>query len=152
MSLLIQYCCIPLYFCFSIIFSPSLIHCHAPHWCDLPHNTGEPSWLLTLALIVLYTTFTITSLVYQMDRWPADLVATFPFLGTSHTVSFILIPFPAYQFHTTLHDGSNQLPNLPCHRPTGHKLLHHVVRESGDLLPFHQRWALHSISQCLICI
>ena len=48
-------------------------------------------------------------------------------------ISFILIPFAPYQFHTVLHGGSCQLPDVPCHGPTGHKPLHHAVR---DLLLF----------------
>ena len=45
-ALLIWYCHILLYFCFSITFSTLLIHHHAPHQCSLPH---KPLWLLAFA-------------------------------------------------------------------------------------------------------
>ena len=38
------------------------------------------------------------SIAYRMDRWPTDLTETFLFLGRSHTISFILIPFALYCF------------------------------------------------------
>ena len=146
MSLLIWYCHIPHYFCFSTISFPSLIHHHAPCQHDLPHDTCEPLQLLMHGTCLHWTLYHLhywTSFVYQMDRWPMDLAVTFPFLGTSCTISFILIPFPPYRFHTVLCNSSWQLPNVPCHGLTSHEPLCHVVR---DLLLFFCRWALRSIS------
>ena len=145
-SLLIWYCHIPHYFCFSTISFPSLIHHHAPCQHDLPHDTCEPLQLLMHGTCLHWTLYHLhywTSFVYQMDRWPMDLAVTFPFLGTSCTISFILIPFPPYHFHTVLCNSSWQSPNVPCHGLTSHEPLCHVVR---DLLLVHLRWALCSIS------
>ena len=68
-----------------------------------------------------------------------DLIAAFPFLGMSHAVSFMLIPFASYQFCTVLCDSSGWLLDLPCCGLTSHKSLCHVVSELGELLLFHCR-------------
>ena len=58
----------------------------------------------------------MTVFTYLMDRWLTDLIAAFPFLS---------------------------LPDVPYCGPTGHKSLHHAVR---DLLLFHLGWGLCLIS------
>ena len=76
MSLLIQYCYIPHYFCFSFVSFLLLIHCHASHWHDLCmslHNHLHVMlafvWPITscfigLALCVWWTDELWTSLIY----------------------------------------------------------------------------------------
>ena len=96
MSLWSHYFVIPLYFCLSIIFPPSLIHRHAPCWHDLPCNMHKPSWSLAPDAHLYYTLYHLcyqTGFAYQMDRWPMDCTVKFLFLGTSCVVSFIFESF-----------------------------------------------------------
>ena len=79
--------CIPLYFCFSIILSPSLIHHHAPHWCHLPCDMCEPSWLLVHDTHLHWTHYQSLhwpGFMYLMDIWPMIYIAAFPYLVTQH--------------------------------------------------------------------
>ena len=136
--LLHWYCHIPLYFCFSIIFSTLLIHHHTPHWHNLPCDTCEPLWPLRHDAHPHWTLYHLhhqPGIAYQMDRWPTDLTATFPFLGRSHAVSLMLIPVAHYQFCTTLCDISD-------HRLTSHKSLHHMVSESEGFVVISPQMSL----------
>ena len=109
MRLFIWYSPIPSYFCLFIIFLPPLSLCHAPHWCNLLHDSCE------------------------LSQPPS----TIPY--THHTIS----PAPCFRFgiwlmdHTVLFpiSSSFQLPDAPCHGPTGHKPLRHVVRALSPVSP-----------------
>ena len=135
MSLLTWCGHIPSHCLLSITFSLSQIHHHVTCLCNSLYNTCEPLWPLvhnTHPHWFYYQLHHQTGFVYGMYRWPIDLTVTFPSLdGSLCCFSDDISLFLLYWSHTMVHNSSGQLPNSPCHGPTGCKSLHHTVSESG---------------------
>ena len=123
---------------YHFLFITDTLPCNTPTWHPVQH----------LWAIVTACTWHLPSLVL-LPVAPSDWLHIWNVQVTYRPCCYIslswLVPvlilwwlflFSAYWFTTVIHDGSAQLPNSPCCRPTGLKSLCHMVSESGGCCCF----------------